>query len=164
MISSQKATCWPLEISWDQEQKPWDDIYVSEREENALGCNCALSNVLGSYNSRFYLTGAILVVSVPGDGSYEVDAGESHHEALETVSLASVRAIRPVPGSRRCVPKRIHLFLYKVKMNSFSSQAHAHVFSDNESKYKKKIASQYITHLPSPACSLKILCTFWHGR
>lgn len=36
------------------------------------------------------LTGAVLVVSVPGDGGYEVDAGESRHEALETVSLAAL--------------------------------------------------------------------------
>lgn len=37
------------------------------------------------------------MVSVPGDGSHEVDAGESCHEALETMSLASLRAIWPVP-------------------------------------------------------------------
>lgn len=36
------------------------------------------------------LTGAVLVVSVPGDGGYEVDAGESGHEALKTVSLAAL--------------------------------------------------------------------------
>lgn len=71
---------------------------MRERETNALGCNCAISNVLGRHISGFELTGAVLVVSVPGDGSYEVNAGESCHEALETVSLASIRAIRPVPG------------------------------------------------------------------
>lgn len=47
---------------------------------------------------RSGLTGAVLVVSVPGDGGHEVDAGQSGHEALETVSLATVRAIRPVPA------------------------------------------------------------------
>lgn len=46
---------------------------------------------------RCALTSAILMVSVPGDGGDEVDAGQSGHEALETVSLASFRAVRPVP-------------------------------------------------------------------
>lgn len=36
------------------------------------------------------LTGAVLVVSIPGDGSNEVDAGKSRHETLETVSLATL--------------------------------------------------------------------------
>lgn len=43
------------------------------------------------------LTGAVLVVSIPGDGSNEVDAGKSCHEALETVSLATLWAVWPVP-------------------------------------------------------------------
>lgn len=49
------------------------------------------------------LTGAVLVISVPGDGSYKVDAGKSCHETLETMSLASFRAIRPVPEGTGCV-------------------------------------------------------------
>lgn len=43
------------------------------------------------------LTSAVLVVSIPGDGGNEVDAGKSCHETLETVSLATLRAIWPVP-------------------------------------------------------------------
>lgn len=38
------------------------------------------------------------MVSVPGDSSDKVDAGESRHKALEAVSLASIRAVGPVPG------------------------------------------------------------------
>jgi hypothetical protein len=44
------------------------------------------------------LTCAVLVVSVPCDGSNEVDAGESCHKTLEAMSLAAIRAIGPVPG------------------------------------------------------------------
>lgn len=65
-------------------------------------------DLLGGDRSRWKLTGAILVVSVPGDGGHEVDAGEGSHEALETVSLASFRAIRPVPGDRGCARIFIH--------------------------------------------------------
>lgn len=52
----------------------------------------------GSDSIRCSLTGAVLVVSVPGDGSDKVDAGESRYKALEAVSLASIRAVGPVPG------------------------------------------------------------------
>lgn len=38
------------------------------------------------------------MVSVPGDGCNEVDAGEGCQEAMKAMSLASFWAIRPVPG------------------------------------------------------------------
>ena len=52
------------------------------------------------------LTCAVLVVSVPCNGSNKVDAGESCHETLEAMSLAAIRAIGPVPGEGHTVVKR----------------------------------------------------------
>ena len=43
------------------------------------------------------LTGAVLVISVPCDGGNKMDAGKSYCETLETVGLATIGAIRPVP-------------------------------------------------------------------
>lgn len=61
-------------------------------------CHCAVPAVQGLM--QVLLTSAVLMVSVPGDGGDEVDAGESGHETLETVSLTSFRAVWPVPGDR----------------------------------------------------------------
>lgn len=49
---------------------------------------CVLSQCLLCDTSESRLTSTILVISVPGDGCYEVEAGQSRHEALEAMSLA----------------------------------------------------------------------------
>lgn len=42
------------------------------------------------FTSRSKLTRTVLMVSVPSDSCYEVKAGKSCHEALKTMTLATV--------------------------------------------------------------------------
>lgn len=62
------------------------------------------------------LTGAVLMISVPRNGSNEVYAGKSCHETLESMSLAPIRAIGPVSEvvHRRRKKNIIVVYLYPV--------------------------------------------------
>lgn len=70
-------------------QSSWWQIQRQEAACPPADPTPALSNILCT-GAGDGLTSAVLVVSVPGDGGDEVDAGESGHEALETVSLAAI--------------------------------------------------------------------------
>lgn len=51
------------------------------------------------------LTCAVVMVSVPGDGSTGADAGQGCQEAMESMELAAIGAIGPVSVNKRAICK-----------------------------------------------------------
>lgn len=99
------------------------------------------------------------MVSVPGDGGYEVEAGESCHEAMKTMSLASLRAIRPVPGDSGWFHKCIPLFTLKklVKLSSLQQDVLKQIMSLNKLKLIEALNDQAIHQCTSSNSRLHII-------